>query len=329
MSNYAIMRIEKRKLGSVSRICNHHERLKQEYKSNPDIDFEKTDYNFHIKMPEGKYRDVALNMINEAGAKRRKDSIIMQDALVTASPDWMKTKTYEEQKEYFEYAYEFFTKTFGEKNMISAVVHVDESNPHMHICFVPLTKDNRLSSKEIIGGPKGLEQLQDKFYEHMHERFPDLSRGISRRITHRKHLPPYIFKNAEMLYSHYEEIVKAVNDIGMLNNSKKREAAIEMLGKYAPEMAELKTQVKRTDNYISDLEKAIKKMDNKLEDKKIEVIEKNYELDEKEKDIYKLKDEIRILNNKQNKLQKLIDKIPPQVLDEMKRDERKRRERER
>lgn len=38
MANYAIMRIEKRKLGAVGRICNHHERLKAEYKSNPDID---------------------------------------------------------------------------------------------------------------------------------------------------------------------------------------------------------------------------------------------------------------------------------------------------
>ena len=36
MANYAIMRIEKRKLGAVGRICNHHERLKAEYKSNPD-----------------------------------------------------------------------------------------------------------------------------------------------------------------------------------------------------------------------------------------------------------------------------------------------------
>ena len=33
MANYAIMRIEKRKLPSVGRICKHHERLKAEYKS--------------------------------------------------------------------------------------------------------------------------------------------------------------------------------------------------------------------------------------------------------------------------------------------------------
>lgn len=48
MANYAIMRIEKRKLGAVGRICNHHERLKAEYKSNPDIDPSRTHLNYHI-----------------------------------------------------------------------------------------------------------------------------------------------------------------------------------------------------------------------------------------------------------------------------------------
>ena len=42
MANYAIMRIEKRKLPSVGRINKHHERQKEEYKSNPDIDRERT-----------------------------------------------------------------------------------------------------------------------------------------------------------------------------------------------------------------------------------------------------------------------------------------------
>ena len=51
MANYAIMRIEKRKLGAVGRICNHHERLKAEYKSNPDIDPSRTHLNYHIVEP--------------------------------------------------------------------------------------------------------------------------------------------------------------------------------------------------------------------------------------------------------------------------------------
>lgn len=68
MANYAIMRIEKRKLGAVGRICNHHERLKAEYKSNPDIDPSRTHLNYHIVEPTAKYRKAVLDRIEEVGA---------------------------------------------------------------------------------------------------------------------------------------------------------------------------------------------------------------------------------------------------------------------
>ena len=186
MANYAIMRIEKRKLGSVGRIGDHHERLKAEYKSNPDIDPSRTHQNYHIVEPPSKYRKAVLDRIEAVGAKRRKDSVVMQDCFVGGTPDWLKGKTVEEQREYFDYAYRFFGDSFGKENIISAVVHLDEATPHMHLCFVPITKKGRLSSKEIIGGPKGLVNWQDKFYAYMHEKYPDITRGTPARLTHRK-----------------------------------------------------------------------------------------------------------------------------------------------
>ena len=60
------MRIEKRKLGSVGRIGNHHERLKAEYKSNPDIDPSRTHQNYHIVEPPSKYRKAVLDRIESA-----------------------------------------------------------------------------------------------------------------------------------------------------------------------------------------------------------------------------------------------------------------------
>ena len=105
MANYAIMRMEKRKLGSVGRICNHHERLKAEYKSNPDIDASRTHLNYHIVEPAAKYRRAVLQRIEQAGAKRRKDSVVMQDCFVGGTPEWLNAKSVEEQREYFNYAY--------------------------------------------------------------------------------------------------------------------------------------------------------------------------------------------------------------------------------
>ena len=42
----------------------------------------------------------------------------------------------------------------------------------MHLCFVPLTEDGRLSAKEIVGNKKKLTQRQDEFWKHMVKNIP-------------------------------------------------------------------------------------------------------------------------------------------------------------
>ena len=121
MANYAIMRIEKRKLGAVGRICRHNERLKTEYKSNPDIDLERTKDNYHIIGPCRNYRKAVLDKIEEAGARMRKDSVVLQDCFIGATPEWIRSKPPEEQRQYFEHAVRFFEQKFGKQNIISAV----------------------------------------------------------------------------------------------------------------------------------------------------------------------------------------------------------------
>lgn len=322
MASYAILRIEKRKLGAVKRICDHHERLKEEYKSNPDIDPSRTHLNYHLKKPSDVYRPLILKRIDEAGAKRRSNSIVLQDCFATASPEWMNALDYTKQQEFFGHVYDYFIEKFGEGNIISAVVHMYEANPHMHICFVPLTKDNRLSSKEIIGGPRGLAKHQDDFYAHMAEKFPDLQRGIPAKITHRKHIPTSVYKNAALLYEHYEEIVGAINDIGMLNHSKKKDEAIALIGRYAPELANMKSQLRMTDKYVDDLEVGLRNM-RASRDEKYDIIY------DQEQEISQLKNQVADLNAQQRKLQREIDRIQPEILEELRKVERKRRREER
>lgn len=257
MANYAIMRIQKCKIGSVTKLNKHHERQKSEYKSNPDIDTVQSAFNYHIIEPKRKYRDVVLDRIEEVGAKKRKDSVVMQDCLIGATPDWIKSKSVDEQYEYFNYACSFLEKKIGKENIISAVVHTDEATPHMHLCFVPITDKGRLSSKEIIGGPSGLVKWQDEFYEYIHDRYPDIDRGIPAKLTHRKNIPPFMFKVASDLFDHYGDICNAINDIGMVGNAKKKNEAIALLGRYAPEMAQLKVQLSTTDKHIAYIEKEL------------------------------------------------------------------------
>lgn len=139
------------------------------------------------------------------------------DRLVLGSPEFFKGKKKGEIKAYFQEALDFIREHQDPKTIISAVVHMDEKTPHMHLCFVPLTADKRLSAKEIVGNKKKLTQWQDRFWEHMVKKYPDLERGESASETGRDHIPPRLFKEAVHLNRMKEQILKLMTDTNLLN----------------------------------------------------------------------------------------------------------------
>ena len=60
---------------------------------------------------------------------------------------FFKDKTNREIRAYFAYALKFLEGRQRPDTFLSAVVHMDEKTPHLHLCFVPLTADGRLSAK--------------------------------------------------------------------------------------------------------------------------------------------------------------------------------------
>ncbi|MBQ8415789.1 MAG: plasmid recombination protein, partial [Clostridia bacterium] len=136
---YAIMRFAKYKGPEIGNIESHNERTKEKYASNPDIDASRSHLNFHLIKPGRKYRAEAEKQIAEAGCRTRSDSVRVVEALITASPEFFKGKKRAEVREYFEEALSFIKKHQSPDTIISAVVHMDEKTPHMHLSFVPLT----------------------------------------------------------------------------------------------------------------------------------------------------------------------------------------------
>ena len=171
-AQYGILRFKKYKGPAISPIEAHNERTKEQYASNPDIDTSRSRYNLHLVQPQGKYREEADRMIAAAHCRVRKDSVRVVEALVTASPEFFKGKTHSEVKAYFAYALKFLEIRQRPDTFLSAVVHMDEKTPHLHLCFVPLTPDGRLSAKEIIGNRKNLVKWQDEFWQHMVKQYP-------------------------------------------------------------------------------------------------------------------------------------------------------------
>ena len=136
-AQYAIMRFAKYKGPEIGNIEAHNERTKEKYASNPDVDTSRSKYNFHLVKPLGKYRTESERQIAAAGCRTRKDSIRMIETLLTASPEFFKGKKRAEIRVFFEEALHFLEQHQSKETIISAVVHMDEKTPHMHLCFCP------------------------------------------------------------------------------------------------------------------------------------------------------------------------------------------------
>ena len=286
-AQYAILRFAKYKGPEIGRIESHNERTKEKYASNPDIDTSRSHLNFHLVSPERKYRAEAEKQIAAAGCRTRSDSVRVVEVLVTASPEFFKGKKKAEIKAYFQEALDFIQQHQNLRTIISAVVHMDEKTPHMHLCFVPLTEDKRLSAKEIVGNKKKLTWWQDEFWKHMVRKYPDLERGESASETGRTHIPPRLFKEAVHLNRMKDQIMAILNDSNPFNKKSKAEELETLLDKYVPGVEAMRTKLKKYDKTYkeltaenAELEKELNSASRESIQKKLEIQRKLSELDE-------------------------------------------------
>lgn len=169
---FCIMRTEKRKRTDLSGIQKENTRTATEYnnKVSPGMDI----FNVVLKESNNWLQDID-NEIKAAGAKARSDSVLALDTIYTASPQFFQERTNAENDKFFQDCLKFHESHFG--HIISAVVHYDETTPHLHVISVPLTKDNRLSARDVIGNKSRMSKTQDAFFEQVGRGY-GLERGI-------------------------------------------------------------------------------------------------------------------------------------------------------
>ena len=304
-AQYAILRFAKYKGPEIGHIESHNERTKERYASNPDIDTTRSHLNFHLVTPERKYRAESEKQIAEAGCRTRSDSVRVVEALVTASPELFKDKKKSEVKAYFTEALDFIQKYQSKETIITAVVHMDEKTPHMHLCFVPLTEDKRLSAKEIVGNKKKLTWWQDEFWKHMVKKYPDLERGESVSETGRTHIPPRLFKEAVHLNRMKDQIMAILNDSNPFNKKAKAEELEALLDKYIPGVEIMRTKLKNYDKTYKELTEENAELEKKLSSASRESIQKKLETQRKLSEL----DELR----------RTVEVLPPEILQEAKK----------
>lgn len=171
---FCVIHCEKRKLADVTGLQQENNRTAVNY--NNKVSAELTPSNIYLTQCDN-WRESIQEEIDRAGARVRKNSTVAIDFIYSASKDFFTSKTPEESLRYFQDCFDFHQKRFG--HLISAVIHLDESTPHMHIVSVPLTKDNRLSARDVLGGPSDLMRLQTDFFNDVGKAY-GLERGAHR-----------------------------------------------------------------------------------------------------------------------------------------------------
>lgn len=190
--------MEKYKRQEVSPVEEENERGETYQASNPQIDSSRTHLNYHLILPRKSYMEIINERLSELDLKRkiRSDAILMNSFIVTSDGEFFKGMNPWEQREFFRDCTKFFSDKYGEENMISAVVHMDETTPHMHLNFIPIN-EGRLSSKSLFDRQK-LAELQTQLHESIGKKW-GLQRG--KEGSQAKHLSTAEFKAKKIIES--------------------------------------------------------------------------------------------------------------------------------
>ena len=172
-----------------------HNQREKESKTNMDIDKERSLLNYDLlnNNPIDYDKRIQREIDERYSGERaiRKDAVKLCSFVVTSDKAFFDGLNPQEEKRFFEESLNFLQDRYGEKNMVYAVVHKDEKTPHMHVGMVPITSEGQLAAKQFFGKKIELQQLQDKYHEHVVKKGFNLERGVS---SDRKHVEAQRFK---------------------------------------------------------------------------------------------------------------------------------------
>jgi phage host-nuclease inhibitor protein Gam len=267
---FCIMRTEKRKRTDIGGIQRENTRTATEYNNKvaPGMDI----FNVTLKESNDWLQDINRE-IQAAGAKARSNSVLALDTIYTASPDFFQGKTNAENDKFFQDCLKFHNEHFG--HIISAVIHYDETTPHLHVVSVPLTKDGRLSARDVIGNKSKMSKTQDSFFEQVGRGY-GLERGIHMDGQEKKQ---HISAQEHELREIKQEIAREKEHLEAIEHSE--ETARTRAQEYRRTAAKLQKEVEQLQEERQAQHKSLLQLTEAANNKQKEVKHLNYTLQEK------------------------------------------------
>ena len=135
--------------------------------------------------------------------------------------------------------------------------------------------------------------------------------------TKRKHIPTWLYKLGSSLDKQYEEIVSALSDINAFNAGKKRDKALELIAAWLPDVEKFSKEIGKQQAYIDSLKERI----GQESDYAGHMRDEKYEQELK---VQKANQRIFELQKTNQQMERLLKKIPPEVLEELQKSSKNR-----
>ena len=191
---YAILRIKKLKtVGTIMAVGQHNQRERETLNANPqqpNVTLIGPEIRSLVapvhevsegaastdKNPESDPMWKAVTArISEVDARIRKNGVLACEVLMSASPEFFRPRggeagTWDEARlqAWTPVTLDWLKHEWGEKNVVSAVLHLDETTPHIQAVVVPIDPDSgKMNASRWLDGRKALSEMQDRYGESM------------------------------------------------------------------------------------------------------------------------------------------------------------------
>lgn len=173
-------------------------------------------------------------------------------------------------KQWTKESIDWLKEKFGEKNIKSAVLHLDEATPHIHVFIVPIDEKGHLNCKKFINGPKALSEYQTDYANKVGDKY-GLKRGTKyktkRKIANNyKNINRYkevtigkAYADAEIIKPRPEELDEQERVLEDVYIPRIQEAVENLNLSHLKEINELKQEVNEQESLLIQREVEIRK----------------------------------------------------------------------
>ena len=177
--------LKKNTRGAVPGLAVHFER-KTDHHTNKEIDVSKSYLNQDLMTDGSDMISRFNNRLNDVYCMKRDDVKALATWIVTL-PEELSEAPYEQQSAFFEATKQFLDDRYGKENAVAAVVHYDETTPHLHYAFVPVVFDAKkerykVSAKEVLTR-HDLQTFHDELDQNLKAALPFYEKGILNHKT--------------------------------------------------------------------------------------------------------------------------------------------------